>query len=92
MNKIGRLLFFTGSCVLWLCLLALVLEGWARWHWRRIETQNPFVKSRIDEELWPIPRIPENDFSAYLNDAELDNFHFARPLSLIHISEPTRPY
>jgi len=89
MNKIGRLLFFSGSCVLWLFLLALVLEGWARWHWSRIETQNPFVKSRIDEELWPIPRIPENDFSAYLNDADLRSTYRGQGKSLTKLAEPT---
>lgn len=68
MNKVGRLFFYGIVAMLWLLLAALIIEGWTRWHWRRIETRNPFVASRVRQELWPVPRIPENDFSADLTD------------------------
>ena len=68
MNKLGRCLFYLLVLFLWVSIGLGALEIWARWHWTRIETNNPFVRSRTQHELWPIPRIPENDFSAWLMD------------------------
>lgn len=89
MNKVARLLFYLFSFALWLFIAGAALEGWTRWHWQRIETKNPFVKSRVEEELWPIPRIPENDFSAWLTDTELRDPYRGQGKSATPLPEPT---
>lgn len=71
MKMLGKLLFYTVVALLWVFIIAASLEGWARWRWHHIETKNPFVLSRTQHQLWPIPRIPENEFSAEVTDMEL---------------------
>ena len=71
MKILGKLLFYAVVALLWVFIIAASLEGWARWRWHRIETRNPFVLSRTQHQLWPIPRIPENEFSAEVTNTEL---------------------
>lgn len=89
MNKLGRGVFYGFVLLLWVLLAALSLEGWVRWQWRRMETRNPFVASRVRQELWPIPRIPENDFSAYLTDQEFRNRYRGQGKSLTPLPAPS---
>lgn len=70
MSKIVRLGFYTLVLILWVGTVALSLEGWMRWRWHQIERKNPFVLSRLQGYLWPIPRIPENDFSAHWTSSD----------------------
>ncbi len=88
MNKIGRLLFYAFMTLLWLFVAGVSLEAWIRWHWRRIETKNPFVTSRTEHRLWPIPRIPENDFSEYLTNLEAREKYRGQGKSLVSLPGP----
>ena len=62
MNKGRRLFFILAALLLWILPVVLAGESWFRWKWNSLASNNPFVASRVHEELWPIPRIPENDF------------------------------
>lgn len=89
MNKLGRILFYLVVALLWVFISAASVEGWTRWRWHRIETRNPYVLSRTQHLLWPIPRIPENEFSAEVTDPEVRNLHRGKGKSLQRLPEPT---
>lgn len=71
MRKFMKYGFFLGSLLLWLGVIAVALELWARWQVQRVETRNPFVLSRTQGEQWPIPDVQSNTFSEWLLDEEL---------------------
>ncbi|NLN93689.1 MAG: hypothetical protein GX130_10335 [Candidatus Hydrogenedens sp.] len=70
MKYLGRFLYMVFILGLWLAMLGLALEGWARWRWNYIEKNNPFLLSRFEGKLWPIPRDESDLFSEFLQDEE----------------------
>jgi len=89
MKILGKLLFYAVVALLWVFIIAASLEGWARWRWHRIETSNPFVLSRTQHQLWPIPRIPENEFSAEVTNTELRDRYRGQGKSREQLQAPT---
>ncbi|NLO34364.1 MAG: hypothetical protein GX117_13595 [Candidatus Hydrogenedentes bacterium] len=89
MNKGRRLFFILAALLLWILPVVLAGESWFRWKWNSLASNNPFVASRVHEELWPIPRIPENDFSEYLRDTALRDRFRGQGKSKVNLAEPT---
>ena len=71
MCKCWKYLFYLGSLLLWLAVIAATLELWTRWQYHVTETKNPFVVSRLEGEPWPIPDAQSNAFSDWLLDEAL---------------------
>ncbi len=71
MRKLMKYGFFLSSLLLWLGVMAVTLELWARWQAQVVATQNPFVLSRTQGEQWPIPDAQSNTFSEWLLDGDL---------------------
>lgn len=71
MRNFLKYFFYLGSILLWLAAVAAALEFYARWQLRSVETKNPFVLSRTQGKLWPIPDAQSNAFSDWLLDKEL---------------------
>ena len=71
MRNCLKYLFYLGSLLLWLVVIAVALELWVRWQYHTVETKNPFVLSRTQGEQWPIPDAQSNDFSDWLLDEAL---------------------
>ena len=89
MKRLGKFLFYAMAALLWAFIIAASLEGWARWRWHHIETRNPFVLSRTQHQLWPIPRIPENEFSAEVTDQEIRDRYRGKGKSRERLQTPT---
>lgn len=71
MHKRWKYLFYLGSLLLWLTVIAATLELWTRWQHHVVETKNPFVLSRTQGEQWPVPDAQSNAFSDWLLDEKL---------------------
>lgn len=53
MKWIGRGLFLTFAALLWVAVLLVALEIYHAVRWNRIETKNPYVRSRLEGHPWP---------------------------------------